>query len=46
MIIHNATIITFDDENRIIENGAVRYAKDEITAVVDSPDILTAYPDD
>ncbi|MCB0139754.1 MAG: amidohydrolase family protein, partial [Caldilineaceae bacterium] len=46
MIIHNATIITFDDENRIIENGAVRYAKDEITAVGDSADILTAYPDD
>jgi hypothetical protein len=25
MIIHHATVITFDQNNRIIENGAVHY---------------------
>ncbi|MEZ4660040.1 MAG: putative aminohydrolase SsnA [Caldilineaceae bacterium] len=46
MIIHNATVITFNDESRIIENGAVRYADDEITAVGAAADLLAAHPND
>ncbi|MEZ4708544.1 MAG: putative aminohydrolase SsnA [Caldilineaceae bacterium] len=46
MIIHNATVITFDEENRIIENGAVRYVGDEIVAVGATADLLAAHPDD
>ena len=46
MIIHNATIITFDDQNRILNNGAVRMDGAIIGAVGDSAEILAAYPDD
>ncbi len=49
MLIHNATVITFDDDrppdNQILDNGAVRFADDEITAVGASRDLLAIYPD-
>ncbi len=46
MLIHNATVITFDETNRILPNGAVRYDGDAITHVGDSADLLAQFPDD
>jgi len=46
MIIHNATIITFDEQNQIILNGAVRFATDTITAVGESTAILAQFPNE
>lgn len=46
MIIHNATIITFDETNRIIADGAVRYTGATIEAVGTSREVLAAHPDD
>ncbi|MCB0106840.1 MAG: amidohydrolase family protein, partial [Caldilineaceae bacterium] len=46
MLIHNATIITFDEQNQIIPNGAVRFAADTITAVDESSALLAQFPDD
>ena len=33
MLIHNATVVCFDDENRVIDDGAVRYSGSTIDAV-------------
>ncbi|MCE7980950.1 MAG: putative aminohydrolase SsnA [Caldilinea sp. CFX5] len=46
MLIHNATVITFDDQNQIIENGAVHFTDDAIDAVGDSRSLLSQYPND
>ena len=46
MILHNATVITFDDENRILAGGAVRIDGTVITAVGDSAELLADYPND
>ena len=46
MIIHNATVITFDGENRILADGAVRFSGAQIDAVGASADLLPAYPGD
>lgn len=46
MIIHNATVVTFDGDNRILEDGAVRYQGATIDAVGDSEVVRAAYPDD
>lgn len=46
MIIHNATVVTFDGDNRILEDGAVRYQGATIDAVGASETIRAAYPDD
>ena len=46
MLIHNATVITFDAENRILADGAVRFSGAQIDAVGASADLLAAYPDD
>ncbi|MEZ4684149.1 MAG: hydrolase, partial [Caldilineaceae bacterium] len=46
MLIHNATIITFDDENQIITDGAVRFETDTVTAVGDSATLLAQFPTD
>ena len=46
MLIHNATVITFDSENHIIPDGAVRVAGDIINDIGASADLLTLYPDD
>lgn len=46
MLIHNATVITFDDQNQLIENGAVHFTDGTIDAVGDSRALLAQYPDD
>ena len=46
MIIHNATVVTFDGDNRILTDGAVRYRGATIDAVGDSHTVRAAYPDD
>ena len=46
MLIHNATVVTCDDDNRILPNGAVHIAGPIIDAVGDSQALLAAYPDD
>jgi len=45
MLIHNATVLTFDDANRMLADGAVYYSDDAIVAVGNSADLLAAYPD-
>ncbi|MCB0074062.1 MAG: putative aminohydrolase SsnA [Caldilineaceae bacterium] len=44
MLIHNATVITFDDENRILTDGAVRVEGDTVTHVGASGELLAAFP--
>ena len=46
MIIHNATVVTFDGDNRILEDGAVRYQGATIDAIGASEAICAAYPND
>lgn len=46
MLIHNATVITFDDENRILGNGAVCYRGEEIIAVGEGEALLAQFPDE
>jgi putative selenium metabolism protein SsnA len=46
MIIHNATVVTWDNQNQILPNGAVRYTGATIDAVGESAGLLAAYPDD
>ena len=46
MIIHNATILTFDEENRVVDHGALRYDGGIITTIGASAEICSAYPDD
>lgn len=45
MLIHNATVITLDDTERILWDGAVYFQNDTIVAVDDSNDLLSRYPD-
>jgi len=45
MLIHNATVLTFDDGNRVLAGGAVYYDGDAIVAVGGSRDLLARYPD-
>ena len=45
MIIHHATLITMDSENRILENGAIRIQGDTIGDIGTSQDILRKYSD-
>ncbi|MEA3334790.1 MAG: putative aminohydrolase SsnA [Chloroflexota bacterium] len=45
ILIHNATVCTFGDDNRVIEDGAVLVQDGEIAAVASSQDLLAAYPD-
>lgn len=45
MLIHNATVVTFDQSNRLLENGGVYFQGDEIVAVGTSAELLTAHPD-
>ena len=44
MLIHNATVVTFDDENRIIPNGAVLLDGPAIAAVGESAELLERHP--
>lgn len=46
MLIHNATILTFDDAQNILEDGAVCFDGAQIDAVGSSADLLAQYPDD
>jgi putative selenium metabolism protein SsnA len=46
MLIHNATVVCFDDENRLIENGAVRFAGSTVDAVGNSAELLAHFPDE
>lgn len=46
MLIHNATVITFDKQNTIIENGAVHVTADTIDAVGSSQVLMSQFPDD
>lgn len=45
MLIHNATLLTFDDANRVLTDGALCYDGDEIVAVGDSRELLARFPD-
>lgn len=45
MLIHNATVITFDESNRIIADGAVSIENDTITAVGESAALLAQFPE-
>lgn len=45
MLIHNATVITFDDQDTILADGAVLVENDEIAAVGESADLLERFPD-
>ncbi|MCX6041558.1 MAG: amidohydrolase family protein, partial [Caldilinea sp.] len=46
MIIHHATVLTFDSDYRILFDGAVRYQAGVIDAVGESQTLLAEYPDD
>ena len=46
MLIHNATVITFDDQNQILHDGAVRFADATISAVGDSTTLLQQFPEE
>lgn len=46
MIIYHATVITFDHENRIIADGAVRVEGAVVTAVATSAELLERFPDE
>ena len=45
MLIHNAIVITFDDTNRVLQDGGVYLRGDEIIAVGESQRLLAQYPD-
>ena len=45
MLIHNATVITFDSSNRILSDGGVYVRGDEIVDVDESGTLLDRYPE-
>ena len=45
MLIHNATVITFDDTNSVLPDGGVYLRGDEIAAVGQSRQLLSRFPD-
>lgn len=46
MLIHNATVITFDEQNQIIENGAVHFTDTTIDDVGTSQHMVAKYATD
>ncbi len=46
MLIHNATVITFDAQNLILQDGAVRFINATIDAVGDSRTLLQQFPEE
>ena len=46
MLLHNAKVVTFDHENRILDDGAVRVVDGLIDAVGTSQSLLAQYPQD
>ena len=46
MLIYNATVVTFDEQNQLIANGAVRFSDETIDAVGASQSLLAQYPDE
>ena len=45
MLIHNATVITFDSSNRVLADGGVYVRGDEIADIDESEQLLGRYPD-
>ena len=45
MLIHNATVLTFDDANRVLTDGAVYYDGDTIVDVGASSTLAARFPD-
>ncbi|XP_031282188.1 uncharacterized protein LOC116140751 [Pistacia vera] len=43
MILHNAVIVTMDNESRVFRNGGVFIARDQIKAIGQSADILRQF---
>ena len=46
MLIHNATVVTFDGENRVLDGAAVRIDGAIIAEVGAEADLLVRFPDD
>lgn len=46
MLIHNATVITFDEQNQIVENGAVHFTNTTIDDVGNSQQMVAKYATD
>ena len=46
MLIHNATVVTFDGQNQVLAQGAVHIAGDTIDDVGNSQTLLSQYPDE
>jgi putative selenium metabolism protein SsnA len=47
MIIHNALVLTFDEDQRVFGKGAVRYSDGVITHVAEDADaLIAAFPED
>ncbi|MEM7131426.1 MAG: putative aminohydrolase SsnA [Chloroflexota bacterium] len=46
MLIHNATVITFNKENKIIQSGAIHITNGVIDAIGKSSSLLAQYPND
>lgn len=46
MLIHHATVVTFDAEDRLLEDGAVHMRGPLIDAVGTSSDLIARYPED
>lgn len=44
MIIHNATIITWETPNRILKNSALRILKDRVVEIDNSSNLVEKYP--
>ena len=44
LLIHNATVCTFGDANRVIEDGAIIIEGGKITAVGAAAELLAAHP--
>ncbi|MEZ4770467.1 MAG: hypothetical protein R2844_18820 [Caldilineales bacterium] len=45
LLIHNATVCTFGDANRVVEDGAIIIEGGRIAAVGPGAELLAAHPD-
>ncbi|OUC08275.1 hydrolase, partial [Litorilinea aerophila] len=46
MLIHNAVVLTFDDQDRVLESGAVLIQGDSIVDVGESQELRSRYPEE